>query len=1021
MIPGGVLAEHLWEGNVRRQSFPILFLCLVLMATLLVSISGGVLKARLARPQIGPRIQQRVEAAIAKSPLRFEANQGQTDPEVQFVSRGPGYALFLTPTSAVIRTEKRADGLRLLRAGALKPQKCWMASCLPLPGRGNAAHGAGRPAPRESGSVLRLKLVGANPSTRMRGLARLPASSNYFIGNDPVRWRTRVPSYAQVRYEQVYPGIDLLFYGNPSQLEFDFQLAPGANPDAIRLDAESADQIELDGHGDLILTVGGQQIRMQTPAVYQQAGGRRREIAGRYILRGARQVGFEVAAYDARRPLTIDPVLSYSTYLGGSGDTNSPALSDTYNIYDAGIAVDSSGNAYLTGYTTSLDFPSVNPAQSSFPGNSEVFVSKFDPTGSTLLYSTVVGGGGDQDGFGIAVDSSGNAYVTGFTTASNFPTTPGAYRVAPYSGSGDVFVFKLNAGGSIGYSTYLGGNGFNVAFGIAVDSGGNAYVAGYTDSTNFPTANAYQGSLRNSTTQSNAFVTKFNPAGSALVYSTYLGGNYLDYATGIALDSSGNAYVTGSTESTTFPVSNGAFNPHCGSDSNCNVNTGGPYPNSFITKLNTTGSGLAYSTYLGGSYESDAAAIAVDSTGNAYVVGSTTSPDFPATSGSLQTTFHSNRFVAEGFVTKMNPAGTRVVYSTYLGGSGSDSEVGIAVDSSGNAYVAGTTTSLDFPLAGQPFQPTYGGHGDATVAELDPNGATLIYSSYIGGSQAEYALGIAVDAAGSAYVTGVTFSADFPTANPFQGNLSGTSDAFLAKIRGAAAGGPSIPNGSVVNGASFAPSAPLSPGSIASVFGSGLASSNPNGTVLTMNGIAAPLYFVGAGQINFQVPWELAGQSQATLTVTVDGAPSNPVTVNLANFGPGIFTLPGADGKTTYGTVLISSSGAVAAPVGSIAGVTSQPVNRGDYITIFCTGLGPVSNQPPTGVPASDNPLSFTSTIPVVIVGIPAAPTFYGLTPGFFGLYQVNAQIPQDAPPGPVSLQVQIGGQSSNIVTIAVQ
>jgi uncharacterized protein (TIGR03437 family) len=1031
---------------------------MVLITIALVYVQRSALDVQDSKPGIPSKAAaSRAIDSLGHLPLRFEANLGQTDSKVKFLSRGSGYSLFLTSNEAVLTLNsgrensslavdrmrkviqnnlyEKLHNLAPLQAGSVLARRSTLLTASSLSKGDSDAPSAtsekSLDGKSEERATLRMKLVRANPLPEIIGLNELPGKSNYFIGNDPALWRRQVSTYAKVRYRRVYPGIDLIYYGNPNQLEYDFVLAPGANLDAIRLDIQGTDKLGVDERGNLVLSISGRQIRWQTPAIYQEAEGKRREIAGHYVLRGDHQVGFQVAAYDSSKPLTIDPVLIYSTYLGGSSDENSPAtqFAQAYGVSGAAVAVDASGNAYLSGYTTSVDFPLQNAAEGTPQGASaDAFVAEIDPTGSKLLYSTYLGGiNGDQDGMGIAVDSSGNAYVTGFTSSPNFPTTPGAYRVAPYdaitrNGSTNAFVTKINANGSIGYSTYLGGNVGDIAFAIAVDSGGNAYVAGYTSSTNFPTAHAYQGSLRNSSSQTNAFVTKFNSAGSALVYSTYLGGNYTDYATGIALDTSGNAYVTGQTASTNFPVSNGAIGPRCGSDGNCNSHTaGGPYFESFVTKVNTTGSGLAYSTYLGGSFQDNAAGIAVDSTGNAYVVGSTTSPDFPTTSGSLQTTFHSNQSVPEGFVTKINPVGTQVVYSTYLGGSGSDSEIAVAVDSSGNAYVAGSTTSPNFPLAGQPFQPFYAGQGDATVAELDPKGATLIYSSYIGGSQADLALGIAVDASGSAYVTGVTGSADFPTANPFQANFSGTSDAFLVKIRGSAAGGPSIPANAVVNGASFAFSVALSPGSIASVFGTGLASSTPNGTVLTMNGIKAPLYYVGAGQINFQVPWELAGQSQANLVVTADGIPSNPVTVDLANFGPGIFTLARTDGSTNQGAVLISNSNVLAAPVGSIAGATSRPANRGEFITIFCTGLGAVSNQPPTGVPASANPLSNTSTIPVATITLPGAVSFSGLAPGFFGLYQIDVQIPQNALTGLVNLQIQIGGQSSNIVTIAVQ
>ena len=1026
---------------MKLKSSCLLFIGLVLIATLLVSVKRTIPRPLVSQSAILPGTERRFFEAFGKLPLRFEANRGQTDPEVKFLSRGPGYGLFLTSTEAVIHLQGTEDKRQTPQSGAANQGKCGrMAACLPLRSGKHRAGGSEKLAASKIDSVLRMHLVGAKPDAIIRGIDRLPGASNYYIGTDPARWRTAVPAYAKVGYQQIYPGIDLVYYGNPNQLEYDFLLSPGANPDAIRLDIDGADRLDLDDRGDLVIGVAGQQVRLQTPVIYQEAEGKRQRVAGHYVRWSDRQVGFQLSAYDSSRPLTIDPVLIYSSYLGGSGDENSPNLASTYGASGGGIAVDGNGNAYLTGYTTSTDFPTTNGAAVPFQGGSDVYVVKIDPTGSTLLYSSFLGGDGDQDALGIAVDPSGNAYITGFTSSNNFPTTPGAYRIAPYTGTTDAFVTKVNASGTVGYSTYLGGNDLDIGYGIAVDSGGNAYVTGVTGSTNFP-SNGYQRSIHG---QYNGFVAKFNATGSSLAYSTYLGGKTEDIAVGIAVDSGGNAYITGQTVSTDFPVTSSAFSRRCGSDGSCNPNsTTGLYFDSFVTKLNAGGSALVYSTFLGGSADDTANGIAVDSSGNAYVTGTTSSPDFPVTSGAFQTSLPGNSGNAVAFVTKLNAAGSGLVYSTYLGGTGGNSAVGIAVDSSGSAYVAGTTSSADFPLAGNPFQSSYGGQDDAFVSKLDPAGAKLSYSTYLGGSLPDLALGIAVDSAGNAYVTGVTASSDFPTANPFQSKLSGVSDAFLVKIRDSSSGGPLLSANSVVNGASFAPMVAVAPGSIASVFGTGLASptsDRPNllapglaAVVLTMNGIQAPLYYVSATQINFQVPWELAGQSQANLTVTVDGIPSSRVAVSLADFGPGIFTLTRTDGSNTQGAVLISNSSVYAAPAGTIAGATSRPANRGEFITIYCTGLGAVSNQPPTGVAASASPLSSTATTTAVtllgqlqltpgVFGDVAAPvSFAGLTPGFFGLYQIDAQIPQTALTGVIPLKVIIGGQTSNTVMIAVQ
>src|SRR3989441_166203 len=463
-----------------------------------------------------------------------------------------------------------------------------------------------------------MKLLGANPTPGVTGVEELRGRSNYFIGNDPAKWRANVPTYAKVEYRDVYPGVNLVYYGNQRQLEFDFIVAPGADPQRIRLRVEGADRLDLDAQGDLVVHTGGAQVRLQQPHVYQMANGVRQEIESRYVLNDHHQVEVWVAAYDTHKPLVIDPTLAYSTYLGGTG-------------FDEGfgIAVDSLGQAYVTGVTASLDFAmTAGVLQPRFAGGSlDAFVTKLNPTGAALAYSTYLGGTGDENGFGIAVDATGNAYVTGLTNSNlDFPTTAGAFQRSSAGGISDAFVTKLNAAGAaLVYSTYLGGTGDENGFGIAVDATGNAYVTGITFSPDFPTtARAFQPSSPGG----DAFVTKLNPSGAALVYSTYLGGTGSDLGFGIAVDSFGNAYVTGQTFSSDFPTTEGAFQTTFG---------GGGGFDAFLTKVNPAGAALVYSTYLGGTSDDFGLGIAVDNFGNAYVTGFTGSLDFP-TLGAFQST-----------------------------------------------------------------------------------------------------------------------------------------------------------------------------------------------------------------------------------------------------------------------------------------------------------------------------------------------------------------------------------------------
>src|SRR5438445_679977 len=548
--------------------------------------------------------EARVSETYGKLPLHFEANRGQTHEDVCFLARGPGYSLFLTPTGTALTLTKQ-------ESSAHKP----------------AAHGKPEPRGRATGTVLRMTFAGANPDPRVTGLEELPGKANYFIGNDPANWRTSVPTYAKVRYADLYPRIDLLYYGNQRQLEYDLVVRPGADPTSIVLDIQGADRLQVDAQGDLVLQTTVGPIRQRKPVIYQELDGVRKDIPGGYVLKGEHQVGFKVAAYDASQALVIDPVLSYSTYLGGSGEDRDPA-----------IAVDAAGNAYVTGHTESRNFPTTTGAfQTGFGGGAmssgqgDAFVTKLNPAGSALVYSTYLGGSGPDDGKGIAVDAAGNAYVTGSTASSNFPTTIGAFQTIK-GGSGNAFVTKLNPTGSaLVYSTYLGGSGASGDYGagIAVDAAGNAYVTGITSSSDFPTtAGAFQTTFGGGLYD--IFVTKLEPTGSALVYSTYLGGSALDKGYGIAVDTSGNAYVTGLTYSTDFPTTPGAIQT--------TYSEGGLYSggDAFVTKLNAAGSALVYSTYLGGRGTDMGRAIALQYP-NVYVTGHTESYDFPTTTGAFQT------------------------------------------------------------------------------------------------------------------------------------------------------------------------------------------------------------------------------------------------------------------------------------------------------------------------------------------------------------------------------------------------
>ncbi len=731
--------------------------------------SGTAAAPQEAPAQTDAGIEQQARGAYGKPGVSFEENRGQSDKRVRFLARRGGTTVFLTndEVAFVLSAQaKKSAGASLDSVSDEEPAVEETATEAP----GRRGLGSAKREKPKSHAVW-MKFDGANPWAEMVGERELPGRVNYLRGDDPSKWQTDVRTFGAVRYRGIYDGVDLVYYGNTQgQMEYDFEVAPGADPRQISLLIEGAETLEVDAAGDLVIGTTVGQMRQRRPLVYQEVNGMRREVEGGYAVEPGGRVRFGLGKYDASAPLVIDPVLEYSTYLGGGLEDGA-----------RGIAVDSARNAYVAGYTYSTDFPTKNPVQgeNAAPGvATDAFVTKLNSTGSALVYSTYLGGDDNDDALNIAVDASGNAYVGGSTYSTNFPTANAVQSTK--SGIFDAFVTKLNAAGNaLVFSTYLGGSGGEDVRDIAVDSQGNAVVTGITGSSNFPTANPIQAAYGGTV---DGFVTKLNATGTAFVYSTYLGGSNFEVAYGVAVDTAGNAYVAGYTESTNFPTANAIQSTHGGSGSS----------DAFVAKLNAAGSALVYSTYLGGSSGDQSLGIAVDSAGNAYVTGSTGSSNFP-TANAKQPALASS---ADAFVTKLNAAGSALVYSTYLGGNGIDGGRGIAVDASGNAYVVGLTYSTNFPVA-FPVKGTNSGDGDVFVTKYNAVGTAFLFSTYVGGSETDEGNGIAADAQGSAYVAGQTESTNYPVAEAIQGTYAfGGHDAFVTKISVL----PSI-RGRVLNGA----------------------------------------------------------------------------------------------------------------------------------------------------------------------------------------------------------------------------
>jgi hypothetical protein len=695
--------------------------------------------------------QSQIMKRYAQLPLAFESGESASSDQVKFLARGNGYTLLLATNQTTLKL------------------------------RGPANHA----------TLVSMKLANSNAVPKFSALEQLPGKSNYLIGKDPENWRTNVAQYRRVRESNVYKGIDLVYYGTQGQLEYDFDVAPGGDPSKIQLAFEGSEKIHVGAQGELIIATPGGDVLLQKPVAYQEIAGVKQPVAVSYSLTEKNSATFQIAAYDNHLPLVIDPVLSYSTFLGGNNIDSSNA-----------IAVAPDDTSFVAGATFSSNFPTVHALQANAGGQpdfaQDAFVAKISSDGSQLLYATYLGGINSDVGNGIAVDTFGNAYITGYTESPNFPVTFGSANVlcggdgkcgATWNPGGlivsNAFVTKLNAAGSgLIYSTFLGEYEHVRGQAIAVDADGAAYVTGQTTDNITPTVVItppnvgpppfpISGSAFQTTFGGGAwdtFVTKVSATGSEFEYSSYLGGNDEDLGYGIAVDATSNVYITGVTYSTNFPRV-----------AALQVTFGGA-GDGFVAKVNTRGAGpssLLYSTYLGGAGVDQGNGIAVDTAGNAYAAGVTNGAISAFPVSGVQTTYAGQ---GDAFLARLSPTGG-LSYFTYLGGTKADSATGVAVDSGGNAYVTGSTVSADFPIAGSVFQPTYGGgNADSFVAKFDPTGTTLLYSSFLGGTNTELATGIAVDATGSAYVTGQTCSDDFPLSNPAQAVPGGNCDAYVARI-----------------------------------------------------------------------------------------------------------------------------------------------------------------------------------------------------------------------------------------------
>jgi uncharacterized protein (TIGR03437 family) len=866
--------------------------------------------------------------ALNKLPVAFEPNRGQAAASVEYLAAARGYSLFLSSGKAE-----------------------WS--------------GPGSP------TRISASLTGGLKS-RAEAEVPLPGVVHYLLGPDRSAWHTGIPTYARVRYRQVYPRIDVVYYGREGRLEYDFVVAPGADPRQIRIAWRGARGLHLDSAGDLVLETATGAIRQQHPTIYQDVAGLRRELKGGYVLRG-NIVRFQVAEYDRGLPLIIDPAVTWAAY-------SSATLLDEARA----VTSDTSGNVYITGSALSTR------------GDSDCFVVKLDPTGKPVWRVLVGAQDGDDDGYAIGVDAGGNVYVAGSTASDLFPTINATQTLA---GQGtDGFIAKLApTGSSYVYSNYLGGGSDEIAFSLAVDADSNLYVAGATLSVDFPVTR--NGAQRVNGGGIDGFIGQFDATGK-LIYCSYLGGGGDDFVLGIGLDGSGNMYLTGSTASADFPVTASAFQPKIGGATDA-----------FVAKV-APGGAITWATYVGGTGDDEANGIAVDAAGAAYITGGTASTNFPTANAYQGANAGGARDV---FVSKVSPDGTKLAYSTFLGGSKDELGNGIAVDSAGNAYIGGSSNSTDFPSSSA-FQDALKGSVDGVVAELSAAG-TLLFSSFLGGTGSDFVSSVAVNCVSGLVVAGTSGSNNFPATvgTAVLNYAAGATTGFAARVAAGAAP-TTVAAGGVVNAATSS-SAPVSPGSLISIYGTNLgsgtagASSTPlatslGGATVTINGAPAPLVYVSPGQINAQLPYEIpAGTASATVTAGCGTSAAVPFQVVPA--AP--FLLLGGDGA------------ALVQHQDFTFNAQNNPARAGSVIVVYLIGIGPLDNAVATAAAAPADKLS-SATLPVkaAIGNADSVVKFLGLTPGFVGLAQANLVVPVLSP-GKYPIVITVNGVESNAATMYIQ
>ena len=910
--------------------------------------------------------------ALAQLPLGFEANRGQAPPAFLYLTRQPGFSLGLA-----------ADAVVVALSGVLKDAQ-----------------------------PVALRFIGARSTVRLTASAALEGQSHYLLGNDAAEWQTKVPHFARVCYEQLYPGVDAVFYGRGAQLEYDWRLAPHADARQIKFTFAGADAVRLDEHGALVVERGQARLLQHVPAAFQETPRGRQSVAVRYAIDADNVIGFALGEYDKALPLVIDPILSYSTYLGGG------SIDAAYTI-----ATDAAGNIYVAGQTTSLNFP-VRAAFEDLPGGgSDGFLTKLDPTGTRLIFSTYLGGRGSTDRvWSMAVDKAANIYLTGETNSLNFPTTPTAPQPVA-RGNGDAFVTKLNpAGTTLLYSTYLGGNQADAAYALALDANDAAYVTGRTDSPNFPTRNPIQAALRG---ERDVFVAKFSATG-AMLFSTYFGGDgAVDEETGygIAVDALQQAYVTGVTTTANFPTAN-AWQAQPRGDQDA-----------FLAKFDTEQFKLLFSTYLGGNNADVGRAVVVDGFGNPCLTGVTSSLNFPLRNA-VQNSYGGG---TEAFVMKFRASGSAPLFSTWLGGrsdenTGSSNEfipVGnLAVDALGFVYLTGKTASENFPVV-LAVQDTRRGDNDAFLTKLSPAGDALIYSTYFGTSFSgntgydERGLDLTLDNQGTVYFTGQVLGTDLRTVTPLQPRTNGgISEAFVAKISA-----PELVTIAPVSSASYVGAA-LAPESIVTLFGNNLAVGTEvaatvplpttlQGTTVEVTDAAnvtrpASLFFVSPLQVNLLIP---AGTAAGAATITLNPPFNAPVSapVLIQPTAPALFTA-NADGTGVPSAFVlrIKADGALSyEPIVVFdefqQRFTPLPIEFGaesDQVFLILYGSG-WRNR------------SALSATTVRVAGVALPPLYLGAQGSLVGLDQINVLLPRTlAGRGNAKIELIVDGQIANAVTV---